>query len=248
MLPFSFVRRSLALVTLVGVAGCYDLDALRAAASSRCADQPLQLCEGFETGVLAPRWTPALLPPTTVTIDDSFAYRGTHSLRIDGPASDSSDVQGEITEHDTFPASDFFMRAFLYLPADTPPTPIRIMTPFQEMPPYGGVEFIVAPTSSGFAPRIFDTIGNHGYDTLMPSFNTDGWACLEWEMVVGAPGQVRVWVNDVEYTDLALSFDTMSSPPFGTLAFGMLHPGGTPAHSIWLDELAVDSQRITCAR
>lgn len=241
------MRCLLALVALVSLASCYDLDKLRASTSSRCVGLPLQLCEGFETGALASRWTPALAG-ATLAIDGNFAYRGTHSLRVDAPLSAGPTVQAEITEHDTFPASDFFMRAFLYLPAATPPAPLRVMTPFQTTPPLTGIAFYVVPTSSGFSPRISDSIGHQTYDTLMPSFATDRWVCLEWELLVGTPGQVHVWVDDVEYTDLALRFDTMTSPPFGTLAFGLLRQGAAPAHSLWLDELAVDTQRITCAR
>jgi hypothetical protein len=232
------------LLTAALLTGCYDLDKLRGAAVSRCPDLAVQLCDGFEAATLDARWTPTL-HGATVRIDDQFAYRGNHSLRIDVQDPNSA-AQGEITERDTFPSSDIFMRAFVYLPAGTPAAPLRVMTPFQPSPPYVGQALYLVPTSTGFAPQLFDGLDGTRADTQMASFPTDRWVCLEWEVKEGTPGQVHVFVDDTEYVDLQRTENTATSPPAGTLAFGLLHENPTAPHTIWLDEVAVDTRRIGC--
>ncbi|MDB4969884.1 MAG: hypothetical protein JWN44_5573 [Myxococcales bacterium] len=235
-------------VACTASAGCYDLGGLRAGAGgSRCGDLGVQLCESFESGVLDPRWR-MVGHNVTVSVDDSFAFRGTHSLRIDGMMATSGDVQGEILESDTLPATDIFMRGYWYFPSTTPPTAIRLMTPFQTDAPFTGVGLSVAARSSGFVPETFNGVTGMTTSSQLPGFAVGRWVCIEWEVLAGAPGRTRVWVDDVEYGDLATMQNTNPTPPFGTIGFGMLHASGAPAHSIWLDDLDVDTQRITCAR
>jgi hypothetical protein len=233
------------LATALLTAGCYDLDKLRGTVS-RCPGLGVQLCDGFETGVLDPRWTPTV-HGAAVTIDDHFAYRGTHALRVDVQDPNAA-AQGEITERDTFPSDHIFMRAFVYLPTGTPAAPLRVMTPFQPAPPYKGQALYLVPTSTGFAPQVYDGLSDTRFDTQMASFPTDRWVCLEFEVKVGTPGELHVFVDDQEYVDLARTLNTATSPPAGTLSFGLLHEHPSPVHTVWLDEVAVDNQRVGCER
>jgi hypothetical protein len=238
--------------------GCIDLERLRATAGgdggggadggglvSRCPGLGVQLCDGFEGATLDPRWN-MVTHSGTVSIDDAFAARGAHSLAVEALAGASGDVQAEITESETFPSTDIYMRALVYLPGTTPATAIRLMTAYQSASPFLGVSLYATPTSGGFAPRVYDGVTDTTVDTTMPGFATDRWVCLEWEVVQGNPGRVRVWVDDVEVSDLALTPNTASTPPFGVISFGLLHPAGAAPHKLWIDEVAVDRARITC--
>lgn len=246
------------------LAGCFDLDRLRAPADtgappptdgapptdgggpSRCATLGAQLCDGFEGAMLDPRWT-RIERNGNVSLAP-VPYRGAQSLKVHGDAAGGADVQVEISETETFPATQIFMRGFVLLPASTPMTPIRLMTAYQPDPPYTGVSLYVTPAPGGFAPRVYDGVTDTTYDTAMSGSPTGRWVCLEWELVEGNPGSVRVWVDDTEYSDLALALDTSTAPPFGVISFGLLHPPGTPAQDLWMDEIAVNNARIGCAR
>jgi hypothetical protein len=253
------MKRLVCLLALV-LAGCFDLDRLRAPAGddggmlgdlsgpvTRCPSLGAQLCDGFEGPVIDPgHWT-RIEHGGSLAIDSTRAYRGLQSLAVTADAVTSGDVQAEITESETFPSADIFMRAFVYLPDTTPATAIRLMTPYQVAPPYDGVSLSARPTSGGFAPRVFDGVTGVTLDTMMASFPTGQWVCLELEVAQGNPGQVHVWVDDVEYGDLASTADTSTTPPFGVLSFGLLHPAGGVAHTLWIDEVAVDNKRISCS-
>ncbi len=73
------------------------------------------------------------------------------------------------------------------------------------------------------------------------------WHCLEWFFDVG-PGEARIWMDDVEITSMAVkgakSMPTMSSASFGWNEF---HTPATP-WEVWIDDIAMDSKRIGCAR
>ena len=260
------VRRLSLLLLAAALAGCFDLDRLRGTDAgapfgdlaaladlappddlfgplSRCGTSAVQLCEGFE-GDLS-HWG-TIIHGGSVNIDSSRYYLGTHSLAVHADANVGSETQAEISESETFPSTTSFLRAFVYLPKDTPPIAIRLMTVYQKATPFQGISLSVTPTSAGFAPSVFDGITNSTVDTASAGFATDRWTCLEFEVAQANPGTVRVWVDDNEYGDLAISSDTTTAPAFGVISFGLLHSSSSTAHTLSIDGIIVDDKRIGC--
>jgi len=73
----------------------------------------------------------------------------------------------------------------------------------------------------------------------------DDWVCVEW-MVDPAAKEVRVWLDGREVDDLHLTNVVASG--FGTVDVAVQHLAGGPVVDMWVDEVAVDTQRIGCIR
>jgi hypothetical protein len=74
--------------------------------------------------------------------------------------------------------------------------------------------------------------------------------CIEWETKISSSGYMKMWVDGTEVTALEGSQSTSSSPSVSELTFGVAaqSTGALPARELWLDEIAVDSQRIGCSK
>jgi len=86
--------------------------------------------------------------------------------------------------------------------------------------------------------------------TVHPTLNT--WMCVEWQWDP-ANQRIRFYFNDTEAT--ALHVDTtlpngtaLQVPTFSTMSFGLAKYQTTNADLVfWIDEIALDTQRIGCA-
>lgn len=81
------------------------------------------------------------------------------------------------------------------------------------------------------------------------------WLCMEWQMAA-ADNSIKIWIDNVEKTDLAVStqnhggtqFD-FEFPVFDKLWLGwwLYQAGPTPDHfDIWMDDVAIGTERQSC--
>jgi hypothetical protein len=222
-----------------------------AASGSLCATAGLLLCDGFESGTIGGTWFINQAGGATISVDTTRAYRGTRSLKAHNAAQGSPGTfqQADIVESGTFAAGQapthFFVRAFVYIQSGFANNAAAIFIGGQADPPYSAVN--VQLENGGFSS--YNNLPNpaisKGPASTMPK---DRWACLEWE--IDLAGTVNLWVDGTLVTQLSGAQSVTSNPAMGVLGFGLLTSAtaNLGARDVWLDEIAVDRTRITCAK
>jgi hypothetical protein len=201
------------------------------------------LCNGFEPpSLMAPCF--AVENSATVTIDTAQVARGSGSLHIQTQPVDGATVaQGEATETDVVPAPSFFLRAFVFLPS-LPPYFMRIFGLLQAGPPNIGPQLYVDATG-----HVAISPTDRVFMTSTTTVATGRWICLEWEVQVSSAGESRTWLDGVELTDLHYFGNTDLSPTVGRISMGAAFFGRTfaiPGYELWLDDVAVGTDRVGC--
>ena len=218
--------------------------------ASRCAGVPSGfLCDGFESG-LAAFWM-ATQTNGTVTVDNTRAYRGTHSLRVHTDAlavNTSSDVR--LHESMTLSASpaDLYLRAFVYVPATSPNT-FQLLQAVQNVTPYDGVGFSM--DAQGGVAASFDSVTNGQYLRSVVALPLGRWFCLQWQahLSTTTSGYERVFLDGTEVTSLRTSEPTEPSPALADVGVGAVfyQPAvANPATDVWLDEVEIGTAPIAC--
>jgi hypothetical protein len=238
--------------------------------ASRCAQAHVQLCEDFESGTLdTSTWT-TIGGPKPV-IDGLQKARGSKALHFTLTGMGESAIR----ESKTFPAPNntYYGRAFVYFGSLPTPTTgftyshwtmiaatgtgvsgeIRVGGQMQNGASYWGVgtDNHVDPNGTGDWTNA-DRDPN-GKPVAVP---TGRWLCIEW-MHKGDTNETRFWWDGVEHPSLY----TMPSTPHGGnsaepfilpqfkdvwLGWGEYQPTTEP-FELWLDEIAIDKDRIGCA-
>jgi len=239
---------------------------------SRCAGSTFALCEDFESGTLdTGTWTPRGAAPK---IETTRAARGTHSAHFQ---TTDNGLQ-YITQTKTFPAPNntYYARVFVWFEA-LPTAPawahwtISGAQNDDEADPEGNgpseirvggqwntnnkIELFGVGTDRGVTgdwTNLDDDPG--GNPAAVPA---QEWVCLEW-MFDGTANETKFWWDGVEHPSLATSSTNHggSSDPFELPAFTSMwvgwwlyQPGTTPAQfDTWIDEVAIDYERIGCNR
>ncbi len=238
-------------------------------AASTCITAGTELCDDFESGALdSKKWLPPKPNAKTVTVvvDDTKAHSGKYSVHIHGVAGDINN--GVIAEQVTFPAKNnsFYARIWAYW--------------YPDLPAMDGGDFhtgfIVGTGKNalGDVQAGMGLIGGArqflGYSIFFgdPSFEFGPWAntkaapnvwtCLELFEDGSAPDteKRKVWVNDVELTELesdskmaaGTQHTNFAPPKFDTVSVGLweFHPSPTLT-DMWVDDVRVSSQKIGCA-
>lgn len=256
-----------ALVLLIACAGCYDFGALGTKPSS-CAGLNSFMCDGFEDKLPAPpQWVDIRGSAAGTTgVDGQRAYRGAVSFHIHAGATNASttstlDVGGRVVTTAgawSVPAaaalqSHAFLRAFYYLPALSGgrfaimevgrlPTANLPFSGFQVLIDVGGD--IVIAQGPAFSPS-------------GPAAPTGRWFCVELGLD-NTVGEASVWLDGATAPNLTLSgaplrkdpLDPSSNLNVNLVALEYFYRLFSPASSFdaWIDEIAVDSARIGCAR
>jgi hypothetical protein len=231
---------------------------------SRCADAGVQLCDGFETGILdTTTWT---VSGTAPVIDGIEHARGTKALHI----TQNGNGPSYIRETKTFPEVNdtYFGRAFVYFKS-LPGTPltyahwtiiagsgtgtkgeIRVSGQFQS----GKNLFGVGTDSTGDDAGTGDwTISDKDPNNMPNPVPTGTWVCIEW-MHKGDTNETRFYWDDVEHPSLYTSATIHggNSNPFILPTFTNVWVGWqeyqatTEPFELWVDEVAIDTQRIGC--
>jgi hypothetical protein len=232
--------------------------------NSRCAIAGVQLCEDFESGMLdTSTWT---VSGTVPVIDGLEAARGTKALHITQDGNGLSYIK----ESKTFPEANdtYFGRVFVYFKS-LPAAPltyahwtilagsgtqvdgeIRVSGQFSSGQSLFGVGTDNRVQDSGTG----DWTNSDKDPNNMPSPVPIGtWVCIEW-MHKGDTSETRFYWDDTEHPSLYTS-PTMhggNSNPYILPQFTNVWVGWqeyqttTETFELWVDEIAIDSQRIGC--
>lgn len=199
------------------------------AASAGCAS--LQLCDDFESGsVSSGTWKVSMSGGFTATVGTDQAHSGTHSLHIVAPNTSNSAF---ITETKTFPASDFWGRAWLRFNG-----------------PNGGHQMYIYVTLPGDQLRLLNRLGS---DAIQVNFQKSDqfyaskttvpqttWFCYEWHVTASA---TTIYKDGTQLTDIkapGITGGTALSLGFQRFATA------SGAADLWIDDVAVNPTQIGC--
>ena len=217
--------------------------------ASRCGTAGTLLCEGFENGLDSAVWTTlAKAGDGTVTIDDMHAFRGTKALHI--KTTTVVRAQAAISETKTFPIANNVLFARMYLWFDT--FTAKVHFTLAEVPfATAGLAWI----------RFGGQFGNFGVGTDHGASGdwlktdtapvpTKQWTCIEFQFK-GDTNEFHVWQDDVARPALnigAAQHAGFMMPPFTSLWFGWQTYSNEAPGEFWIDEIAIDSKPIGCAK
>jgi hypothetical protein len=233
--------------------------------ASRCAGSTYAVCQDFEA--TAAGSTPAgnwSLPTSnygtgTVTVASDSAARGSHSLKVTIAAGGSTERYLQLKNLGAL-ASGHFGRIFFRIQGPTATSFIHWDLILGAGPYMGqnrrirwGNTGTGVGTTSGNWSWIYNIEqGDTGVEarTSHPVLNT--WMCVEWQW--DATNQkIRFYFNDAEvqalHVDTTLPNGTaLQVPTFTSLNFGLAkYQNTTTDLAFWIDEIALDTQRIGCA-
>ncbi|MEO8900374.1 MAG: hypothetical protein ABI488_02075 [Polyangiaceae bacterium] len=253
-----------------GGAGGRDLstDRSRFLGASRCAQANVQLCEDFESGTLDPNtWT--AIGSTKPVIDDVQKARGTKALHL----TITGNGQSAIRESKTFPATNntYYGRVFAYfasLPTATGMSyshwtmiaasgtqvggEIRVSGQLQDGVNLWGVGTDSTASGTGTGDWTNADADPNGSPLAVP---TGQWLCIEW-LHKGDTNETRFWWDGVEHPSLYTKPSTPHGgnegvqyilPQFQQVWLGWQeYQASTTKFELWLDEIAIDKDRIGC--
>jgi hypothetical protein len=233
--------------------------------NSLCADQ-FALCESFESGTLdTDIWDTQ--GPGTVTVETTQAARGTHSAHFHT----EDNGFAYIHQTQTFPApgNKYYARIFVYFDSmpDAPDWAHWTVAGAEDSTGAVAGEIRIGGQYNPNEDKNLFGVGTDGGDTGDwtnldddPSGNATEvpvheWICLEWMFDAGN-NQTQFWWDGVEHPSLATSeashggsSDPFVLPAFDSSWFGWwLYQTGTnpPEFDVWIDEIAIDYDRIGC--
>lgn len=246
-------------ITVCGLTGCFDFDAATRCygdaaqgceTPSRCNELTVKLCDGFESVLVNPLWYVDTRDGSTVTVDETRAYRGRSSLRFHlEPTPVGLDRLAEIMETQTeqpTPLATRWIRGYLYVPGTAITTNRNRILKLSQGD--AGSQKLGIDVESGFLAVENDRSAIAvSSGTALP---VDRWVCVEVEVLHALAGYVRVHIDGNPISDLQLDQPTDFDPPIEQLRLGasLYQPSvAQPALDLWLDELVVDSVRGSCA-
>jgi hypothetical protein len=225
------------------------------------------LCDDFEDD-------PAGAPPAdpwvvsvqgaSLAVDDTVAYSGTHSIRIvtDDGGETYRRAYMSIEGAPVFPiASNVVWGRMMYNLVETPAGSVHWTNiqgegdvedmDFRGVYRYGGQH-------DGRLMANYETFGagsdcwDHS-DTVMP---TGVWACIEWRFD-GPNDTMEFWLDGVQQDDMTVvgmgegcinheTGDYWYAPIFDTMRLGWEHYQNTSSREMWIDDVAMDDERIGC--
>jgi len=192
-----------------------------------------QLCDDFEgvaAGATGSVWTIDNSGYTVETVT-TMAHSGTHSVHV---AAKGVSGHGYIVETKTFPATDFWGRAYLLLQA----------------PGSGHEVFVALDGNNNEQVRILNDLGNGKIATNRRSddqskessqaYPMGTWACYEWHET---PTGLHVYFQGSELTDIA---ETWTEATFSLLRLGFERFDTGTGGDIYIDDVAVNNEQIGC--
>jgi hypothetical protein len=203
-----------------------------------CATGGYQLCDDFEgvaAGDPASVWTVIKSGGYVVETVTTEAHSGTHSVHVTTTAGGG---YGYIEETKTFPATDFWGRAYMRFRA----------------PNSGHEVFVGADTNmnegQGEQVRFFNNMGggkiatNRRSDdrtkTSAASIPMGSWFCFEWHET---PTDLHIFLDGKELTDAG---EMWVEPKIVALVLGFERFGGGAASEVWIDDVAINAAQIGC--
>ena len=231
--------------------------------ASRCAAANVALCEDFESGTLdSTTWK---VSGTAPVIDTVQAARGSHALHVHLTANGASYIK----ETKTFPAlaGGYYGRAFIYF-AHLPTTAsmtyahwtafasttsigeIRVSGQLQNGKNLWGVGTDSGSNAGGTGDWTNSDNDPVGSPRAVP---TGEWMCIEWQHD-STNDVTKLWWDATEHPSLATTAtmhggnsNPYALPDLTAAWFGWQeYQTSTEEFELWVDEIAVDAQRIGC--
>ena len=254
----------------------FSTDAAAFFGESRCADAGVQLCEDFESGILdASTWTYVGTHPTIDGLQHARGSKALHVLITGKGASMIKETQTfpetgdvywgrvfvyfhqlphEIAADGGMPYSHW---TFAYGAGTGNPGQIRVSGQLQKI---GGkyINLFGVGTDDG-APIPSDagtgdwTISDNDPTGGPMTVPTDSWQCIEW-LHDGTNQVTRFFWNDVEHPSLMTTATKHGGnpvdyvmPEFNQVVIGWQeYQSSVETFEMWVDEVAIDSNRIGC--
>ncbi len=226
---------------------------------SRCPKDTMNLCEDFESGKIDSTVWSLGQSKAAATIESARAARGKNALHVtvSEPMVDGYHL-GFITTKRAFPVAgaNLFVRAFVYIDAISTHRHFTVFSATGNSkyaidvipawnPPYLPANYRMLwypPGKLGGEPT-GDTYGKPWTQTPLGR-----WACWEWEMH-GATNETRFSIDDKEIVPLRIDAQMgWTAPTTAKLGFGMEQFHAVrEGFSLWIDEIAVSTEKIGCA-
>jgi hypothetical protein len=218
-----------------------------AGSPSLCATSAIPFCDGFESGMLdVANWPAALLGTQggSVVIDHAMTYRGMGSVRVNVAAVTNNtmpQVVATIGENRQI-TTPIYIRGFFRVPS-------AAATNFDLLRASNtdGYNFNIAVGNGDFQLSS-NVVPGFYHVTKAGAWSFDRWFCVELAIIPnGANTDTKMWVDDV---DMAVDSTVNGIPRIDAVGFGLQYAPAPmiPSFNIWMDELAVDTMRITCSR
>jgi hypothetical protein len=202
-------------------------------------------CEDFETGIANPsRWVTEEVT-SAVRVGTDMPHRGQYAMHVhSNAAAAGTNIFGQIAESQTFAGGQpplMSVRTFVYLPDN--PISFTLLGTTEKNAPYHDLELIV---DSGVISLWNGVIGQFTTGKLVPLAQ---WLCVEWHIF--SAGEMRVFVDDVEMTQLHVFQGTVPASPLSKLSFGIdvYQPtASVNPYDVWVDDIIVDTKPIGCQK
>jgi hypothetical protein len=207
------------------------------------------LCDGFE-GQLMQFWNPpvtqnAMDRASAVEVVQTMAKRGASSLHVSTGAIGPNDMGGglviaSLNETTYMPVPTIYVRMFVYVPQAFNKAVPGAFLIIENSKTFAEVEVSIDNPSLS----VFDSINGMKY-AATGDFSYDSWHCVELELQNGNPGAVHLWLD--ENNEVVSQGGVNTNGDFNEVAVGLVDTiTGSPDREMWIDEVAVDSQRIHC--
>jgi hypothetical protein len=195
------------------------------------------LCDDFEGAApddAASAWK-IIKNGYTVETVTTQAHSGTHSVHV---AATANGGYGYISETKTFPATDFWGRAFLRLVAPSSGHEVFVAADTSMMEPSGDqMRYLNNTGGGGIITNARGNDKSYGGGTKIPMST---WFCYEWHQT---PTEVHVYLDSKEVTDAKRTEPELS---LVAMVLGFERFGGGTAGDIWIDDVAVNSAQVGC--
>ncbi|HEY1533424.1 MAG TPA: hypothetical protein VGF76_05385, partial [Polyangiaceae bacterium] len=195
------------------------------------------LCDDFEGAApddAASAWK-IIKNGYTVETVTTQAHSGTHSVHVMATASGG---YGYISETKTFPATDFWGRAYMRIVAPSSGHEVFAGLDTNLMEPQGEQVRLLNNTGGG------NIVTNRRSDDMSKGsaakIPMSTWFCYEWHET---PSKLSIYLDGKELTDVD---ENWVEPTFVAFVLGFERFGGGTAGDIWIDDVAVNSAQIGC--
>jgi hypothetical protein len=216
---------------------------------SLCAGSGLQLCDPFEGPTLDNAvWAVDQPLAEAATFDSVTLRRGTHALRLDPQGMNQGSYRYRFAESATFPSSSYYLRMFVMLGPSGDTLGLKLFDTYNAQ------------------NQVFLSLDDYGRPGLLTDYPVVGgtdnqrtsatrmmraqWICLEVSITRGGGNtNVRLSLDDKPLSDVELQL-AVDMVALDTVKLGVEVYNATmrTPPTVWLDELAIDSQPIGCSR
>jgi hypothetical protein len=217
-------------------AGCFDFSDL-----TECRGGTAYVCEDFESSEPSDdAWMFYENGTTSGTIGSDRAHGSGHAVHIVSSLqqNDAWAVRWDGLDQQQ---PHVFIRAFVFVPAP-PAGKVTLYNLIEDVTPFEGVRIWIEDTGKL-------TIHNgveQGDATTTDPLTQGRWTCVEWEVDSSNSGAMKLWVDDELVAET--TGDTLPATKLGKINIGVITQSLLTPFELWLDDVIVDDERITCVQ